>query len=366
MLQAHNASYNPATGAPDWSSDVEYLNVDNQPVGLSLTGPAQASVGDGTQHVTATATAGPSGVGSIVCSVDRSRWTGQRLSGSGTGTATAEVPVSGLGQHQVSCYATNQSVDSSGHPAASGVQNWSLKIAKPVGAGITFAQVIRHCTRELRRVHTKSGTRRKWVKVCSTRTIPHHIAHVAYGRGVTVYGWLTSSDGIPIGHAPVRILAAPDDGSGAWHTAAVVTTSADGSWQATLHPGPSRLIEAVYAGGPDTEAANSAVVKMIVPAKVVLTHVTRRVPWGGVLVIRGRLLGGDIPDEQILQLRSGVGRHLQVIGNPYMRPNGQFVIRLAATGSGGPLRTQIAVTTLKETNYPYARGSSPRVWVTIG
>jgi hypothetical protein len=55
-----------------------------------------------------------------------------------------------------------------------------------------------------------------------------------------------------------------------------------------------------------------------------------------------------------------------VIGNPYLRSDGRFVIRLAATGSGGPLRTQIAVTTLKETNYPYARGSSPRVWVTIG
>jgi len=146
----------------------------------------------------------------------------------------------------------------------------------------------------------------------------------------------------------------------------VVATSADGSWQATLHPGPSRLVQATYAGGPDTEAASSAVVKVIVPAKVVLTHVTRNVPWGGVLVIRGRVLGGDIPHEQILQLRSGVGRHLQVIGNPYIRRDGQFVIRLAATGSGGPLRTQIAVTTLKETNYPYARGSSPRVWVTIG
>jgi len=365
-LQAHNASYTPASGAPDWSSDVEYLNVDNQPVGLSLTGPAQASVAGGTQHVTATATAGPSGVGSIVCSVDRASWTGERLTAAGGGTATAEVPVSGLGQHQVSCYATNQSVDSSGHPAASATQSWSLKIAKPVGAGITFAQLIRHCSRELRRVHTRAGIRRKWVKVCTTQTVPHHVAHVAYGRGVIVHGWLTSSDGIPIGNAPVRILAAPDNGSGAWHAAAVVITSADGSWQATLHPGPSRLIQATYAGGPDTEAASSAVVKMIVPAKVVLAHVTRNVPWGAVLVIRGRLLGGDIPHEQILQLRSGVGRHLQVIGNPYIRRDGQFVIRLAATGSGGPLRTQIAVTTLKETNYPYARGASPRVWVTIG
>jgi hypothetical protein len=97
---------------------------------------------------------------------------------------------------------------------------------------------------------------------------------------------------------PVRILAAPDNGSGAWHTAAVITTSASGAWQATLHPGPSRLIQATYAGGPDTEAASSPVVKVIVPAKVVLTHVTRSVPWGGVLVIRGRLLGGDIPTSR--------------------------------------------------------------------
>jgi hypothetical protein len=42
-----------------------------------------------------------------------------------------------------------------------------------------------------------------------------------------------------------------------------------------------------------------------------------------------------------------------VIGNPYIRPSGRFVVRLAATGSGGPLHTQIAVATLRETNYPY-------------
>jgi hypothetical protein len=115
-----------------------------------------------------------------------------------------------------------------------------------------------------------------------------------------------------------------------------------------------------------TESAGSSIVKAIVAAKVRLSAVRSHVPWGGVLVIRGRVLGGYIPAEQILQIRSGVGRHLQVIGNPYIRPNGRFVVRLAATGSGRPLRTQIAVATLRETNYPYARGISRRVWVTIG
>jgi hypothetical protein len=79
---------------------------------------------------------------------------------------------------------------------------------------------------------------------------------------------------------------------------------------------------------------------------------------GGVLVIRGGVLGGYIRPEQILQVRSGVGRRLQVIGNPYICPNGRFVVRLAATGSGRPIQTDIAVATLRETNYPYARGSS--------
>jgi hypothetical protein len=183
---------------------------------------------------------------------------------------------------------------------------------------------------------------------------------------VTLNGWVVTADGTPLAHVPVSIMTAPDVDSVAWSQAAVASTSSDGSWSVTLPPGPSRLIQAVYAGGPVTESASSSIARAIVPAKVVLLHVPRHVPWGGVLVIRGRVLGGYIPPEQILQVRSGVGRHLQVIGNPYIRPNGRFVVKLAATGSGGPLRTQIAVATLRETNYPYARGFSRRASVTIG
>ena len=125
----------------------------------------------------------------------------------------------------------------------------------------------------------------------------------------------------------------------------------------TLSPGPSRLIQAVYAGGPVTESASSSVAKTIVPARILVAALRWHVPWGGVLVIRGRVLGGYIPPEQPL----GRGRRLQVIGKPYIRPNGRFVVRLAATGSGGAIETDIAVATLRETNYPYARGFSRRV-----
>ena len=361
-IQAHNASYNPSTGAPDWTSDVESLNVDNLPVSLSLTGPTDVPVTAGTQYVTATASSGPSGVGAIMCSVDGSAWTAQRLTGAGGQAASASVPVNGLGSHTVSCYAANQAVDGSGAPTASPTQTWSLKLGEPVKDGITFAKVVRDC----RRVRERVRKRVRHVLRCQTRTPERRIQEVALGRRVTVRGWFATADGTALGHVPVSIMAAVDDGFHEWRRVSVVNTSADGSWRATLPPGPSRLVEAVYGGGPFTESAVSPLGRVMVPAKIRLEPVSAHVPWGGVLVVRGRVLGGFIPPEQILQMRSGVGKHLQVIGNPYIHGDGRFVIRLAATGSGGPLTTQIAVATLRETNYPYARGYSRRIWITIG
>ena len=57
-----------------------------------------------------------------------------------------------------------------------------------------------------------------------------------------------SSAGVPLAGQPVAILTAPDNGSNAFAQAAAVTTGPDGSWTATLPPGPSRIIEASYAG----------------------------------------------------------------------------------------------------------------------
>jgi len=362
VLMAHNASFNYSTDQHDWTTDTESLNVDNLPVGLSLNGPTDVPVTAGTQYVTATASSGPSGVGSIMCSVDGSPSAAEPLTGGGAQTATAQVPVSGLGVHSVSCYATNRAVDGNGAPATSPTQTWSLKIGEPVQIYAGFPKVIRDCHRVRERIRKR--IRRVWR--CASHTREREVKRIRFGRSVTLSGWVATADGTPLAHVPVSIMTAPDEDSVAWQPAAVVSTSSDGSWSMTLPPGPSRLVQAVYAGGPVTESASSSIVKAVVPAKILLAPLRSHVPWGGVLVIRGRVLGGYIPPEQILQVRSGVGRRLQVIGNPYIRPNGRFVVRLAATGSGGPLETQIAVATLRETNYPYARGFSRRVRVTIG
>ena len=362
VLMAHNASYNYSSNQFDWTTDSESINVDNLPVGLSLSGPTDVPVTAGTQYVTATATAGPSGVSSIICSVDGSPSAPQQLSGAGTQTATAQVPVSGLGIHTISCYATNRAVDGNGAPTTSPTQSWSLKIGEPVQIYTGFPKVVRDCHRVRERVRKRI----RRVRRCDRQTRERPTKWVRFGRSVTVNGWVATADGTPLAHVPVSIMTAPDEDSPAWQQAAVVNTAGDGSWSVTLPPGPSRLVQAAYAGGPVTESAISSIVKAVVAAKVRLTAVRSDVPWGGVLVLRGRVLGGYIPPEQILQIRSGVGRRLQVIGNPYIRPDGRFVVRLAATGSGAPVRTEIAVATLRETNYPYARGLSRRIAVTIG
>jgi len=360
-------SYAAVNAAGIWSnSPTSTSSVDNAPVGLVLSGPSDAALNAGTQYLTATAAAGLSGVGAITCSTDGGQWTARHLNGGGAQTATAEVPVSGLGAHIVKCYASNNAIDVSGQDAASPTQTWSLKIGEPTVAALSFSRVGRRCHLARRRIHARKHTKVERVLVCHTVTRTRTSERVAYGRPVTVNGWVSVLEGPAVGHEQVAIMTAPDNGSYAWRRAAVTTTAADGTFRAVLRPGPSRLIEAVYGGGPLTEAATSRVARLVVPAKIELGPLPAHVPWGGVLVIRGRVLGGFIPPEQILQIRSGVGEHLQVIGNPNIRRDGRFVIRLAATGSGGALQTQIQISTLRETNYPYARGYSRRVSITIG
>ena len=77
---------------------------------------------------------------------------------------------------------------------------------------------------------------------------------------------LHDRQGVPLAGQPVRILAAPNNDSGAFSQVAVVTAAPNGSWTATLPPGPSRIIRAV-TDGTATILPSSGQVTTIVPAK---------------------------------------------------------------------------------------------------
>jgi hypothetical protein len=131
-------TYAATNAAGALSSISRTVGVDNVTPSLALTGPSDAASTAGTQYVTATGSSGPSGIAAIYCSVDGGPIETYPSS-------VAEVPVAGLGAHQVACYARNHAVDANGVTASSPVATLDLSIRQPTAAAaaaaITFARI---------------------------------------------------------------------------------------------------------------------------------------------------------------------------------------------------------------------------------
>jgi hypothetical protein len=397
------------------SSPSETIYVDNEPVSLSLSGPTDAPSTAGTQYVSATASAGPSGVAGISCSVDGGPY--QWHSG-----ASAQIPVRGVGQHQVVCYAQNNAIDSAGNPTVSPTETWTMSIRVPTESGIGWSRTVDalRCAKVRERVKVpahyvlvrrhhklvkvRRRARTKIVKAvrCHARTVrrkivvlatvkrhgktvtvkrtkiervvllPHAVGYTArrvrYGHRTSISGWLGSYDGTALAGQPVWVMTAPDNGQERFTLARAVTTASNGSWTSELAPGPSRLVEAVYPGAPTTEPSTSGQVRIVVPAIVRLHIKPRAVPWGGTIHIDGRVLGGYIPGnrQQLLRLRIGAEGIFSTVGIPDIAPNGRFHTTWRFHAGVGVVNYWFSVSTLNEADYPFAPASSRRVTVTVG
>jgi hypothetical protein len=413
-----------AAGACTGGSYTKTIYVDNSNPWVSLASPGDAPVTAGTQYVTATAGGSPSGIAEIDCSVDGGPV--QRFSEGGAQQPSAQIPVSGLGEHAVQCSAADTAV------AQDGSHGWSvtpasttLKIGEPTLSAISFAKIVNklRCTRvrkriripahwvtvrrhhRLVRVHRRAHTKTIKVRRCHPRTVRRRISvwvtvlrhgkkvrvkrkkvvrvvllpravnkttrRVRHGRGATVRGWLATASGVPLGGQAVRVLTAPDNNQGRFSQATVVTTAADGGWSARLPAGPSRLVEAVYDGGPTTEPSVSAQVHLIVPAKVKLIRVTpRRVAWGGTVRIVGRLIGGYLPPGGVLvRLRIGFGSADTTYGvKEHVTGNGRFSTTYTF-GAGDPSIYRsfwFSIASLPMGGYPWAPAHSGRRSVLVG
>ena len=258
----HTLTFGASNAASVISAPSKTISVDNAPVSLSLSGPTDAPSTAGTQYVHAGATAGPSGVGAILCSVDGGP--DQRFQGS-----SAQVPVSGLGAHQVACYAQNNAVDPSGAPASWGTETWNLTIREPTVSAIAFTRVVdalrcrkvrervgaarhRRTVENVTRCHPRTTRRRevvwttvrrhgktvrvKRIKVVRVVLLPKTVAkssrHIAFGHGTTVSGWLGMAGGTALAGQRVVVYTAPANGQNDFTPAGVVTTASDGGWPA--------------------------------------------------------------------------------------------------------------------------------------
>jgi streptogramin lyase len=217
--------------------------------------------------------------------------------------------------------------------------------------------------------------RRVWVhghwRIVFRHVFDTSVERIQYGARTTVSGWLRTRDGVALGNQAVRILTAPDDGFNAFTQTATALTAPNGTWNATLPPGPSRLIEAVYDGSSTTAASSAPDIRVIVPSNIQLSVSAPRVPWGGEVLIRGRLLGGYVPahktlTSKLLRLRVGTGGGHGTVEIPAVDRSGRFQARYCFNRGRGVMGSWLSVSTLGAAGYPFAPASSRRVKVTVG
>lgn len=378
-----------------------HVSVDNSPVSLSLGGPTEALTTDGPQEVRATAIAGPSGVSGIWCSVDAGPWVAHP-------SATANVAVSTPGLNTVVCYARNNAVDQTGAAARSALQTWRIDIRKPSVSLISINHVADalRCRHRFVRVHipghwttvhyrghrvrvrVPGQTRRVRVQHCRphVRTVvvrrggqtvrervielPHHVSstheRIRFGARATVSGWLGEPGGTALGGQAVEVLTAPADGSGQFRPLRTVRTSASGTWTVNLPPGPSRLIEARYAGNSLLAPSYSNAVAVTVPASLFLRVKPHRTHWGSTIRISGRLRGGYIPESgELVVLRIGWHGGSAEIGHVYTSPTGRFSADYTFLHGTGSETYRIWAQSVRESDYPFAPASSRRVRIHV-
>jgi len=386
-----------AAGVP--VADTKTVYVDDSTPTIAISGPQDAPTTAGVQYLTATATAGPSGVAGISCSLDGgpTQW---------YAASSASVPVQGLGDHSLTCSSADNARDAAGNAGWSAPATWTLSIREPTVNDVSFDRIADalRCVRTHERIHVPAQL--VWVRVhhrrvrvrvpAQTRTVTRVRCHpryvrrrvrvrghirtvkvpvlprtvrsstrrVGFGRKTTIHGWLGTAQGNALGGQTVQIFAAPDNGSAGFSQEAVATTASNGDWTANLPAGPSRIIRAVYDGAASVEpSAGQATV--LVPASVKL-RVPREAHWGGKLVLRGRVRGGYLPadgETVILSVRFG-GRehdfaHLAVSGN------GRFRYVYTFLPGSGVASYPFSAETVKESGYAYMPGRSRSETVTV-
>jgi hypothetical protein len=382
-----------AAGVP--ASVTKTVYVDNSAPTVAISGPQDAPITAGVQYLTVAATAGPSGVAGISCSLDGApaQW---------QAGATESIPVRGLGDHVLKCSSADNARDGSGNAGWSPPATRDVTIRQPTVTDVSFHRIAGalRCARVRERIHVPAQY--GWVHVhhrkvrvripAQNRTVirvrchPHYVKHrvrihgrwrvvrtpvlprvvrsgvrrVAFGARTTIHGWLGTTQGNALAGQTVQILAAPNNGQGAFAPESVATTAANGTWSARLPAGPSRIIKAVYSGGGTVEpSAGQALV--VVPASIQLRIRPRHAHWGGKLAITGRVRGGFLPaaGEAVILSVFFAGRehdfaHVSVSGN------GRFRYIYTFLPGNGDASYPFSAETVRESDYAFAPGRSRR------
>lgn len=192
---------------------------------------------------------------------------------------------------------------------------------------------------------------------------------VPYGRGIPYSGRLTTVAGGELGGLPVAIVESFGSGARPARRSTVVQTAADGSFTTRLAPGPSRGVEAVFAGTRTLTRAEGGAVELGVQAGVRLRPSATTARIGGApVVFRGRVADpaavptGGLPVE--LQFRLP-GRDWSEFRTVQSDGRGRFLYAYTFSDDDSRgIRFQFRAFVPAATGWPYEPASSRPAFVT--
>jgi hypothetical protein len=187
---------------------------------------------------------------------------------------------------------------------------------------------------------------------------------LGHGRRGDSTGTLTTIQGAPIARAPVIVEGQPRSG-GAYARLGTATTDTRGRFRFVIPPGPSRTIRYRYDGTDVVRpAAGDIATKVTAAARLKVDR--RRLRNGQVVRFTGRLLGRPIPlAGKLVALQAKVGRGWRTFATPRANAKGRFRHRYRFTATTGTRRYAFRVVVAREAAYPYERGVSRTVKVTV-
>jgi len=240
-----------------------------------------------------------------------------------------------------------------------------IKVPTAIDSGFGAARLI------WQRCHRVDGSHRR----CERETVRDFdsrpaLRTVPYGRSLRFGGLLRTATGAPLAGFPVEVVETFAPGADLAQRRTTVTSRADGRFDALLAPGPSRRVEAFFAGTRTKTRSAGRQVTMAVRAGVRFEASTRAARIGGEPVIfSGRLLAGE---AKIRRTGRPIQLEFRVPGGEWSEfrtvqtdRRGRFRYPYAFTDDDSHgIRFQFRAVSPEQADYPYRPAASAPVAVT--
>jgi hypothetical protein len=189
------------------------------------------------------------------------------------------------------------------------------------------------------------------------------VRRVRYGATARLKGRVFNTDGTRAAGVPVLILI----GKRRPIVFGEAVTGPKGGYSFRVRPGKNRIIHVGFRpspGAPDLECSRR--VRVNVRAGVTLRARPKRVPRGGRVRFRGRLLGKPIPAVgKLIDLQAFDGGRWRTFETTRANREGRFRARYRFTRTFSPRTFRFRARARREARYPYALGTSKVVRVRV-